>query len=67
MPAPDAAGSRVTVTFTPLDDHRTEVVLVHEQLDAHGPGWEQVAAGVGREGGWPTGLRQFGDAVQARR
>ncbi|MEU5942081.1 SRPBCC family protein [Micromonospora sp. NPDC047548] len=57
-PAPDAVGSRVTVTFT-ADDTGTRVDLVHDQLDAHGPGWEGVRDSVGSEGGWPGMLRQF--------
>jgi uncharacterized protein YndB with AHSA1/START domain len=58
VPEPGAVGSRVTVTFTPTDSG-TEVTLVHDQLDAHGPGWENMRDGVGSEGGWPAGLRQF--------
>jgi uncharacterized protein YndB with AHSA1/START domain len=58
IPKSDAAGSRVTVTFTPSGSG-THVELVHDQLDVHGPGWEGVAAGVGSDGGWPAGLRQF--------
>ena len=61
IPRPDAMGSRVTVTFTP-SDFGTRVELVHDQLDAHGPGWEGVATGVGSDGGWPAGLRQFATA-----
>jgi uncharacterized protein YndB with AHSA1/START domain len=62
VPGPDAPGSRVTVTFTPTDGG-TLVALVHDQLDAHGPGWESVRDGVGSEGGWPAGLRQFAAVV----
>lgn len=58
IPAVDAAGSRVTVTFTPTAAG-TLVQLVHDRLDVHGPGWESVRDGVGSEGGWPAGLRQF--------
>jgi uncharacterized protein YndB with AHSA1/START domain len=61
-PAPGAVGSRVTVTFTPTGSG-TSVRLVHDQLDAHGPGWESVRDGVGSQGGWPAGLRQFADAL----
>ena len=64
VPHPDAPGSRVTVTFTPTGDG-THVELVHDGLDAHGPGWESVRAGVGSDGGWPAGLRQFADAVHS--
>lgn len=31
----------------------------HDQLDAHGPGWQSVRDGVGSDRGWPAGLRQF--------
>jgi activator of Hsp90 ATPase-like protein len=57
-----AFSCRVTVTFSPTDAG-THVTLVHDQLDAHGPGWESVRDGVGSDGGWPAGLRQFADAV----
>ena len=61
-PGPDAPGSRVTVTFTPTATG-TAVTLIHDQLDAHGPGWESVRDGVGSDAGWPAGLRQFAAAV----
>ncbi|MGW5669124.1 SRPBCC family protein [Micromonospora sp. NPDC003776] len=62
VPGPDAPGSRVTVTFSP-DGDGTRVDLVHDQLDAHGPGWESVRNGVGSDGGWPAGLREFARTV----
>jgi uncharacterized protein YndB with AHSA1/START domain len=62
VPGPDPAGSRVTVTFTPVAAG-TRVDLVHDRLDAHGEGWESVRAGVGSDGGWPAGLRQFASAL----
>jgi uncharacterized protein YndB with AHSA1/START domain len=62
VPGPDAPGSRVTVTFDRTDSG-THVTLVHDQIDAHGPGWESVRGGVGSDGGWPAGLRQFAAAV----
>jgi uncharacterized protein YndB with AHSA1/START domain len=62
IPGPDATGSRVTVTFTPVAAG-TRVDLVHDRLDAHGPGWEGVRDGVGSDGGWPAGLRQFAAAL----
>jgi uncharacterized protein YndB with AHSA1/START domain len=62
VPPPDAEGSRVTVTFTPTGEG-TRVELVHDRLDVHGPGWESVRAGVGSDGGWPAGLRQFAAAL----
>jgi len=62
IPAPDAEGSRVTVTFTPTATG-TRVELVHDGFEVHGPGWEGVRAGVGSDRGWPSGLRQFAAAV----
>ncbi|MFB9239792.1 SRPBCC family protein [Plantactinospora siamensis] len=62
IPAEDAAGSRVTVTFTPTDTG-TLVELVHDGFEVHGPGWEGVRGGVGSDGGWPAGLRQFAAAL----
>ncbi|MFR9780396.1 SRPBCC family protein [Micromonospora sp. MS34] len=58
VPDPDAAGSRVTVTFTPVDGG-TRVDLVHDRLDAHGSGWEKVRDAVAAEGGWPGLLRDY--------
>ena len=60
---PDASGSRVTVTFTPVAARAPASTLVHDQLDAHGPGWEGVRDGVGSDGGWPAGLRKFAAAL----
>ncbi|MCW3815057.1 SRPBCC family protein [Micromonospora sp. DR5-3] len=62
VPDPDAAGSRVTVTFTPVADG-TRVDLVHDRLDAHGAGWEKVRDGVGSDGGWPGLLREYAKTV----
>lgn len=62
IPAADAEGSRVTVIFTQVAAG-TRVDLVHDRLDAHGHGWEGVRDGVGSDGGWPAGLRQFAAAV----
>jgi uncharacterized protein YndB with AHSA1/START domain len=62
IPAADATGSRVTVTFTATATG-TLVELVHDQLDAHGTGWQNVRNGVASDGGWPAGLRQLADAV----
>jgi uncharacterized protein YndB with AHSA1/START domain len=62
VPHPDAPGSRVTVTFT-ATPAGTRVELVHDRLDAHGPGWESIREGVGSDGGWPAGLRQFAAAL----
>ncbi|SCL23561.1 Uncharacterized conserved protein YndB, AHSA1/START domain [Micromonospora rhizosphaerae] len=60
VPAADAAGSRVTVTFTPVEGG-TRVDLVHDRLDAHGAGWERVRDAVASDGGWPGLLRQYAE------
>jgi uncharacterized protein YndB with AHSA1/START domain len=60
----DAVGSRVTVTFTPTGSG-TQVTLVHDQLDVHGPGWENMRDSVGSDGGWPGLLRGFARAAES--
>ena len=62
VPAEDAPASRVTVTFTRVDGG-TRVDLVHDRLEAHGPGWERLRASVAADGGWPGLLRGFAAAV----
>lgn len=62
VPGPDAPGSRITVSFAPTEGG-TRVNLVHDRLDAHGPGWESVRDGVASDGGWPAGLRQYAAVV----
>lgn len=60
-----ARTSEVEVTFTAIDDAHTRVDLVHSHLDRHGEGWEAVRAGVDKQGGWPTYLEAFAEAVAA--
>jgi uncharacterized protein YndB with AHSA1/START domain len=62
VPAPDAPASRVTVHFMPTDAG-TRVELVHDRLDAHGPGWLQLRDSVASRGGWPSLLQQFAGAA----
>lgn len=51
---PDPAlTSRVEVTFTPVDDRRTAVTLVHDGFTAQGQGWQAMRDAVGGPGGWP--------------
>ena len=57
-PPRPGATSRVTVTFTPVNEG-TRVVLVHDELDRLGPNWEVVRAGVSGVDGWPAALRSF--------
>ncbi len=61
-PRADAVGSRVTVTFTPTAAG-THVELVHDQLEAHGEGWEGMRDAVAGDGGWPQGLQLFAAAL----
>ena len=63
IPAADAPGSRVTVTFSPTDTG-TYVELVHDRLDVHGPGWERLRDAVANPGGWPGGLRDFATTAE---
>lgn len=57
--------SEVEVVFEPLDQHSTRVTLEHRHLDRHGQGWETMAAGVGSDDGWLSGLRRFADSLSA--
>jgi uncharacterized protein YndB with AHSA1/START domain len=59
---PDTPASRVTVTFSP-EDGGSRVTLVHDEISAHGPGWEGIMAGVGSPGGWPAGLTTFAEVA----
>lgn len=64
VPAADAPGSQVTVTFTPTGTG-TRVELVHDRLDVHGEGWESIRDAISREGGWPGLLARFAGVAQA--
>ena len=62
---PDATkASEVEVRFTALGDNQTRVELEHRNLDRHGEGWENVAAGVGSPDGWPGALKQYKVAAE---
>lgn len=52
LPDDDTPASRVTVTFTAIEDGRTRVDLVHDELDQHGDGWERIFAGLDSSNGW---------------
>ena len=45
-----AKASEVEITFEPVDDERTLVVLTHRHLDRHGDGWEGMRDAV--SSGW---------------
>ncbi len=57
--------SEVTVTFTADGPRRTNVVLEHSKLDAHGDGWERHRDMVGNQDGWQIGLDAFAKAAAA--
>lgn len=51
-PDPEKAGT-VTVTFIPQGNDVTVVRLEHRHFDRYGNGWEQYAAAMASEQGWP--------------
>ncbi|PSL05220.1 uncharacterized protein YndB with AHSA1/START domain [Haloactinopolyspora alba] len=51
--------SEVEVRFVAETPDRTRVELEHRNLDRHGPGWENVRAGVDDDAGWPLYLHRF--------
>jgi uncharacterized protein YndB with AHSA1/START domain len=57
--------SQVEVTFTADGPGRTNVVLEHSRLDAHGDGWERHRDMVGADDGWQIGLDAFAKAAAA--
>ena len=59
LEADQSKASEVEVRFTAESDERTRVDLEHRHLDRHGPGWENVADGVGGDEGWPLYLDRY--------
>ncbi len=59
--------SEVEVTFTAVDDERTEVRLVHGHLGRHGEGASSMHGSVGNDdGGWGFLIRRFADVAEGR-
>ena len=54
-----ANASEVEVRFIAESADRTRIELVDRNIDRHGPGWEAVADGVGRDQGWPLYLERY--------
>jgi uncharacterized protein YndB with AHSA1/START domain len=59
---PDRA-SEVEVRFTAETAARTRVELEHRNLDRHGDGWQDLAEGIGGDGGWPLYLQRCADLI----
>jgi uncharacterized protein YndB with AHSA1/START domain len=56
--------SEIEVRFIAEAPDRTRVELEHRNLDRHGDGWEQMRDAVGSDGGWPSGVRRYADALR---
>jgi len=63
-PDPDKAGA-VTVSFDPAGNNATIVKLVHSGFDRYGKGWEDYAAAMGSQQGWPCILQAFREAIES--
>jgi uncharacterized protein YndB with AHSA1/START domain len=56
--------SEVEVTFTPQGES-THVVLEHRHLERHGEGAERLRDSVSADGGWPSLLKLYSEALAA--
>ena len=57
-----ARSSEVEVRFIADGERRTRVELEHRHLERHGEGWQDLAAGVKGDQGWPLYLLRFAEA-----
>ncbi|MHA1157228.1 MAG: SRPBCC family protein [Alphaproteobacteria bacterium] len=55
----EVTASRVDVRFSPAEEGRTAVLIVHRDFPRHGEGWEGYRQTMARSGGWPTLIKAF--------
>jgi uncharacterized protein YndB with AHSA1/START domain len=58
--------SEVEVQFVP-DGDGTRIDLEHRHIDRHGPGWDSLRDGVGKDQGWPLYLDRYAGLIAAAR
>ncbi len=55
--------STLTVSFTPNGSQRTDVALVHDDFERHGPGAAEYRDAMASPIGWPLILQRFVEAA----
>lgn len=63
---PREFASEVEIRFLTVDDNSTNIVLIHRNIDRHGPGWDDVLNGVDSTKGWPLYLNRFAELILDR-
>ena len=64
-PEPDPAkASEVEVRFLPIEPGRTQVKVLHDGFERHGPGGAGMAAGMASPMGWPALLEAYRAAAE---
>jgi len=59
----DATASRVDVRFSPMDDGRTNVLVVHRDFFRHQGDWEKYRNDMAAKQGWPMIIAAYAAAV----
>lgn len=54
------------MTFDPLGETSTHVVLEHRHLERHGAGWESMRTAVGAADGWAHDLTKLAEVLGQR-
>ncbi|MCB1497421.1 MAG: SRPBCC family protein [Bauldia sp.] len=60
----EATASRVDVRFSPAEDGKTNVLVVHRDFFRHGEGWEKYREDMAAGKGWPTIIGHYVRAVE---